>query len=69
MSTKLATRKSVAPALQPFVVAEQGKMPLVLARLLTPVVADLGVLEVIHPTPADPVLLADGRVVALWIEI
>lgn len=66
---KTRTLQRVAPVLQPLTLAERGAMPVTLARILSPVVRDLGTLEVIRPTPADPVLLADGKAIALWIEL
>lgn len=58
-----------SPKLQTLVEEKAIKMPLTLAKVLTPLDTELGNLRVIHPTDNDPVLVSDKLgAVALWFD-
>lgn len=49
--------------------ASSDGMPMVLVRVLSPVVHDLGELSVIHPTTNDPVLVSSKLgAIAIWFK-
>lgn len=48
---------------------EQTQMPLTIAKLVTPVLPELGKLTVIHPTTNDPALVSEKLgTVAIWFK-
>jgi hypothetical protein len=58
-----------APRLQVLVDDITTKMPITLARILTPLEPEMGNITVVHPTDNDPVLLSEKLgTVALWFN-
>ena len=58
-----------SPKLQTLVDDKTTKMPLTIAKVLTPLDRELGNLAVIHPTDNDPVLVSDKLgAVAMWFD-
>ena len=56
----------INPKLQELAVREDTKLPITLARVLTPL--ELGKIWVVHPTANDPVLVSEKfGAVAIWL--
>jgi len=69
MQTNIQESTVVAQALQILVEKQDTKLPVTLAKVLTPVIAELGILTVIHPTTNDPVLISSTKgAVAVWFN-
>jgi hypothetical protein len=57
----------VAPRLQ--TICDKDGMPVILGRMLTPILPKLGDLTVIHPTTNDPCLVSSTMgTIAIWFK-
>lgn len=68
MQTNVMVQDKVDTRLQ--TISTKDGMPVILGKLFTPIIEELGSLTVIHPTTNDPVLVSSTLgSVAIWFKI